>query len=325
MHMLLAFFVTKAPVLCWFHNIWKDLYILLMLQQLWSLIHLQTHLKEAKYLYTIFFAFGGLGSTLGSLVPSFFATSIGSERLLLFPIIIFIVLGFCYQRVVTYGKSIEISSEKNKPSVNRDSLKESFKSPSMRYIIAIVVLMQVGATILDFSFNAKMAQVYPLQDIRSGQMGKIWSVINFFNLFTQFVASFFLIHKFGLKRCHIFLPIILLASSASIALIPSVTSLIIGFSAVKIVDYSLFNLLKEMLYVPLSNFEKKNAKAFVDIFAYRSSKGIASILVIGLQYFFSSSLFQVCSLSVVILFFLWSMMSLFYFRSSSSMSALYSE
>lgn len=325
MHVLLALFVVKMPILCWVHNIWKDLYILLMLQQLWSLIHLQTHLKEAKFLYTLLFAMGGLGSTMGSLVPRFFAISMGSEKLLLFSALIFIVLAFCYERLVFYGKTREKVAPTPTPTISRTFLSKAFSSPSMRYIVLIVVLMQVAATILDFSFNAKMAQAYPVQDIRTEKMGGVWSFINFFNLFTQFIASFFLIHKLGIKRCHILLPMLLFFSCASMSLLPSVFGLVVGFSTVKVVDYSLFNLLKEMLYVPLSDFEKKNAKAFVDVFAYRSSKGIASLIVIGLQTFFSTYLLQVCSISVLMIFVLWAVVALTFFRSSSTMHALYAE
>ncbi len=324
LHALLAFFVNDFPVLCWVHNIWKDLYILLMLQQLWSLIHLQARLKEAKYLYSILFGMGGIGSIFGSLIPSFFATSVGSERLLLVPIVIFTLLSFLYSKVAHYGK-VKGAVETKPNKVSKNSLKESFKSPALRYIVTIVILMQVSATILDFSFNTKMAQAFPLQDIRSGQMGKVWSVIGILNLSVQFIGSLFLVHRFGLKKCHLFLPLLLLSSSASIVLLPSVASLIIGFSSIKVIDYSLFNLFKEMLYVPLSDFEKKNAKAVVDVFAYRSSKGIASLLVIGLQSFFASSLLLVCCWSVVGIFALWSILSFSYFRSSSSLSLLYAE
>lgn len=121
------------------------------------------------------------------------------------------------------------------------------------------------------------------------------------------------------------LPVLLLGSSASIVLLPGIASLIMGFASIKVFDYSLFNLLKEMLYVPLSPYEKKNAKAVVDIFAYRSSKGIASFLVIGLQTFFASSVIALCCWSVLVLFGSWILLSIFYFRSSGSLSAVYTE
>ena len=41
-------------------------------------------------------------------------------------------------------------------------------------------------------------------------------------------------------------------------------------------DKDVFNILKEMLYVPLKTDEKFKAKAIIDIFAYRSAKAFAS-------------------------------------------------
>ena len=38
-----------------------------------------------------------------------------------------------------------------------------------------------------------------------------------------------------------------------------------------------------MLYLPLKNEEKFKAKAIIDVFAYRSSKAVASLIIIALQ------------------------------------------
>jgi len=49
---------------------------------------------------------------------------------------------------------------------------------------------------------------------------------------------------------------------------------------IKACDFSLFGVLKEMLYIPLSQEEKFQAKAIIDVFAYRSAKAVASCLIL---------------------------------------------
>ena len=56
-----------------------------------------------------------------------------------------------------------------------------------------------------------------------------------------------------------------------------------SFVFVKSVDFSLFGILREMLYVPLKLDEKFRAKAVIDVFAYRTSKAAVSLCVLGLQ------------------------------------------
>ena len=62
--------------------IWKDIYIMLMFTQLWSLLHATVKSEKAKYMYGIFYAIGGVGSICGSIVPGFFASQYGTTPLL---------------------------------------------------------------------------------------------------------------------------------------------------------------------------------------------------------------------------------------------------
>jgi ATP/ADP translocase len=51
--------------------------------------------------------------------------------------------------------------------------------------------------------------------------------------------------------------------------------------------------------------EKFKAKSVIDIFAYRSSKALASLLVIALEFFFVSSIDRVVTLLLIFIFSLW--------------------
>ena len=62
------------------------------------------------------------------------------------------------------------------------------------------------------------------------------------------------------------------------------------FGAVKALDYSIFGIIKEQLYIPLGINEKFKAKAIIDVFAYRSSKALASLLILGLSAIYSQRL-----------------------------------
>jgi ATP/ADP translocase len=58
----------------------------------------------------------------------------------------------------------------------------------------------------------------------------------------------------------------------------------VAFITIKAFDFSLFGVLKEMLYIPLKQEEKFQAKSIIDVFAYRSAKALASCLILVLQW-----------------------------------------
>jgi len=63
----------QCPKFIFFQYMWKDIYVLLMLKQLWSMIHSTIPAERAKYLYGAIYGMGTIGAVSGSLVPSLFA------------------------------------------------------------------------------------------------------------------------------------------------------------------------------------------------------------------------------------------------------------
>jgi ATP/ADP translocase len=60
-----------------------------------------------------------------------------------------------------------------------------------------------------------------------------------------------------------------------------------------------------VLYIPLKPDEKFRAKAVIDVFAYRSSKAIASLLILGLQSLLGMAFFPLLGGCCIVLFLLW--------------------
>jgi len=56
-----------------------------------------------------------------------------------------------------------------------------------------------------------------------------------------------------------------------------------GFVFLKAVDFSLFGVIREMLYIPMQLDERFRAKAVIDVFAYRTAKALVALSILGLQ------------------------------------------
>ena len=157
-------------------------------------------------------------------------------------------------------------------------------SSALKFILLIVILMQLSTTIMDYQFNTFLQERFPFQDLRTQFYGRLWGVINTCKLCLQFFATFLLVQFLGLRRSHFVVPGILFGNAVLSILQPTFAVMTYSFSVIKTFDYSIFNIIKEMLYVPLKTEEKFRAKAIIDVFAYRSAKAFASLFVIGMQF-----------------------------------------
>ena len=76
------------------------------------------------------------------------------------------------------------------------------------------------------------------------------------------------------------------------------------YAYMKATDFCFFALIRKMLFVPLNLDEKFRAKAIIDVFAYRTAKAGASLLLLVVQ-FFSVDIISTLTVVNLSLFTLW--------------------
>ncbi len=294
-----AFFIDKIFVLPFIFYLWKEIYVMLLFQQLWSVIHATVSMSRAKYLYGIFFAIGGAGGTVGSIIPGFLAATFGSEQLLLFSI------PFCVWMIFCYRTLLKNSNHQQIPSTEKPSFSEGFqliaRSRFLALILGIVVLMQVSSTIVEYQFNTLLEQTIPEKDLRTEYTGQVLLLVNFVTVGFQLFGTFLLVHFLGLRRSHLFVPFTLCLNAAAFVFFPLFGMATFSYITIKSFDFSIFGVIKEMLYIPLKTEEKFQAKAVIDVFAYRSAKAFASILIASVP-------FTVLAWGSITLFIVWALL-----------------
>jgi AAA family ATP:ADP antiporter len=326
LNLLGVFFLKNHPWFSFFHFVWKDIYVLLMFQHLWSVVHATIEKHKAKYLYGIIYGIGGLGSVCGSCLPGFFALKYGSETLLYSTAVIYAFFIAFYFWMLQARKHMEqerplqaIQIKESKGSGGFELIKNSFP---LKFILCIVVLMQLGSTLVDFYFTTHLQQLFPIKDLRTEYTGKLFGVIHSVNMLLQFFGAFFLLEIVGLRKAHLLIPALFTIYAAGLVCVPSFYLVVAAFSTIKACDYSLFTILKEMLYLPLSSDEKFKAKAVIDVFAYRSSKALASIALLTAQYFTFAAFDKIVSWSLFFTFFLWIATVMYFTKKISKQDAL---
>ncbi len=310
MNLFCAFYLAEIPSLSFFFYVWKEVYIMLMFQQLWSVIHSAVSIDRAKYLYGILFASGGLGATAGSILPAFFAVKMGSESLLFASLPIYLLLLFVYRfalKQTPQGVAMRLEPEIKKTSLEAffHGVKLIAQSRYLTFILCVVVLMQICSTLVDYQFNFVLERTLFDKDLRTECMGKVLGIVHSITVGLQLVGSFLLVHYLGVKRSHLLIPFLLCLSSVAFLFYPTFAVIAFGYISIKSCDFSLFGVIREMLYIPLKPDEKFRAKAIIDVFAHRSSKALASLLILALQVLFATRLSTILSWACVGLFVAW--------------------
>jgi len=309
LNLFCAFWLQNIWFLSFILYLWKDIFIILMFHQLWSVIHATINISRAKYLYGIFFGMGGLGSILGGLIPSLLAVRLGSEKLLLLTLPFYGVVLFSYVFALRIREGI--SHKQDICAMNSDStdflggLKLIHQSRFLQFILLIVLSMQVTSTILEFQFNNFLENIFFTKDLRTQFLGRFFSIINTINVFAQFFGSYILVKCMGLQSSHLLVPCILGINAICFLISPNFGIICLSYGTIKAMDYSIFGIIKEMLYIPLKIDEKFKAKAIIDVFVYRTSKAFASIIILGIQMCTFAHVSLVLSWSVFFIVILW--------------------
>ncbi len=295
------------PEFIFLQCMWKDIYILLMFKQLWSMIHVTIHPQRTKYLYGLIFAMGTIGSCVGSTIPSLAALSMGSETLFFFTLPLYSLLYWAFTKA--FSCSLMTRGSFKKEMMDNPSASEGVslirRNRILMAILLLVVAMQVSAGFMEFRFNAYLENAIVDKDLRTSYYGQLFGLTNFLSVGLQAVGSFVVIHWLGLRKTHLLIPFILLGSALCSWIIPTFGFISFSYVIMKAIDFSLFSVSREMLYIPFGLDEKFRAKAVIDVFAYRSSKALVSLSILALQAVSGIYLLEVASYVSLSIFVLW--------------------
>ena len=258
--------------------VWKDVYIVVLIEVFWSYANTRFPLKTARWLYGFFCVMGSLGGMAGNLGVGLLAAEVGTASTLwaLLPLLALTMV-------------IAIVLERWSGDARRSSPPVEFSagfrvlqgSPYLVWMLALIGVVQVVITLVDYQFNVMVEAAYPDTDARTAVIGKVYAAIDVGSLSLQALTGLVL-RYLGVAGAMLGIPVILGLSIASFAVVPRFATLAVAKVASKVLDYSLFRASKEILYLPLGYEEKTQGKAIIDMLTYRVAKGAVSLLLMVL-------------------------------------------
>lgn len=280
--------------------VWKDIYIVVLVEIFWSFANVVFKLERARWLYGVFLLAGTGGSFTGNVAVGWLANVGGwgsaATVWLVVPILTAAaLLFFALTRGVAQGYS---------PARQHVSFSQSFAVlRGNRYLglmVALICITQIVITLIDYTYNGVLQASFPDADERTQVIGQVYAAIDLSAVVMQ-AGSGLIMRGLGVGGTLLLIPGALALSLLAWGAFPRFATMAVSKIASKAFDYSIFRTAKELLYLPLSYAEKTQGKAVVDILTYRTSKALVSLMLLGLSVLQLAGLEMAISMVAVVL------------------------
>lgn len=263
--------------------IFKESYVVLLIEQIWSYIDSTLEPKAAKRLNGPICGVAGIGAVAGGLLLGKLSQPLGTQSMLLLAAAAtLLTLPLLQLLFAKFGAPTE---GKKKQSEKGHLALHLFRTePVLLLLISLIASTQVLSTILELAFKSALQDHLPSADVQNAYSGNYYALVNFAAMFFQFIGAPLLLSVFPGRVIHILVPLCNLLALGYMLWAPPLIGSAVAYGVFKTLDYSLFRAAKELLYVPLPFDARYRAKEVIDVLGNRVSKGMASLLVTLLQF-----------------------------------------
>lgn len=270
--------------------IWKEVYIVILIHLCLAFCNAFFTLDQMKFLYGPLGAMGSLGGIFGGQLTSLLAKTNGTDSVMYASFSILVLSLISFRKTAIFETKGAL-----KEKINLSPLQATKDIKGYVFLIASIVgLSQFIINITDFEFNIIFEKVVKSNDEKSFYLGQLYSIVNIVSLIIQFLFMPLILNKIKTRTTHIFVPLfylglIIFGFGIGGAFLLPVATVFVGMKAV---DYSLFTVVKEFLYYPLTKIQKYGAKYIADMFTYRTAKALIALMLMFVNSLFVLSVLQ---------------------------------
>jgi len=268
--------------------IFKDLYIVLLVEAFYAFANATYPLKTARWAYGLFGVMASLGGRVGNKAVDTLSLEMGgAERVpwLVLPSLILIcfLVGW-----ISHSSDREIRQDPSERPGLMLALKAVQKSRYLIWLVFLIASVQLATNLIEYVYQGYLETHFVIKEERAGISGDVYAAIDDFTLAFNLAAGLVLRHM-GVSLTLLVIPLLVGFSAGLTLVIPGFMAMAACKVTNKSFDYSLFRVAKEALYLPLSYDQKTKGKAVVDVLTYRVAKGGASLftfvlIALGVQH-----------------------------------------
>jgi len=274
----------------WAVYILVEIYSVVMIGIFWTYTNDVVTEDEAGKLYGVIGLGGILGGGAGGAFVDAFARTIGPVHLLLVSgglVVASAVLGSVIEKVLRPAPRPAAPRDERAFDAALGGAREVKNSKYLMLLVGIVVAYEFTATLTDFGVNVIFERAFTDQAELTKMYGRLGWIVSITAVVSQLVLVPLLLPS---KRTALLVPpLAMLAGAVGVVLLPVLAMGILLAAADRGLNYSLQQVTKESLYVPLSDAQKYKAKAFIDMFVDRAAKAMAAFALIGVIHYWGAS------------------------------------
>jgi len=272
----------------------KEIFIVLLVHMCIGYLNTIVSLDEARKLYGPFGAIGSLGGVIGGMGTSHFSGMYSVITVLGIGLCLVVVASFLFYKTSRkYNLNLIERKVQKSPLASLKNIKGY-----VACLILIICFSQFVINLANFKFNLLFSELIVGAEKKTQFLGQLYSALNFVSLLIQVFVVPFVLSRLTIPVLHRTVPIFyLIVSLICFGLMGHLLlGVAAGFMLFKAVDYSLFSVLKELLYFPLDIHQKYGAKYLVDMVFYRFAKGLISLYLVFMQSHFMVNLLLATSI-----------------------------
>lgn len=267
--------------------VWVGMFGVLAPTQVWTLANYLLTTREAKRIFGMVGGGGILGWIFGGYLSRVVAQAFGTESLLLVMAILLVICAALMSGAIRVGglrsepeSDLKVGISGTGQKDLRDSFRSVFSTHYLRAIAAVICISSFATTLTGWQFKAVAKQFSVGKDSMAMFFGDFYFYAGVLALLFQLLLTTRLLRRFGIGPILYVLPVLVLAGSAGLLVWGTVAAAIFLKGGDQIVRYSIDRSTIELLYLPLPNRVKLQAKWFIDTVVWRVGDGLAGVVVL---------------------------------------------
>jgi AAA family ATP:ADP antiporter len=259
--------------------IWGSVFATVVTVHFWLVVGRAYTFTEAKRGYAFIGAGGGVGAIAGAAGARALTHAFDARHLLMASAVAMVLAAF--GPVAALRRSLRGEHPRRRRRYTlRENLPLLRDDPYLRRVVGVVLVSTVTFTLVDYIFKSEVKAAIPPE-----RLGSFFATVNIvFNgvsLAAQLLVVPWLIHRTGVTRAVLLLPLLLLGSGVAVALTGGLAAVLAMKAADGGMRYSLHRTTTELLYVPISDSLRDRVKGLMDGLGQRGGQALGSVVIIG--------------------------------------------
>lgn len=260
--------------------IFGNIYIILLVSFFWSLNDEIYSPENAKKYYSFISLGAQIGVIIGSIVAKNYVHTLGASYLLILGALGILLTWLTLEFVNQFDEKIE--TKKRSKLIKTGNIKDFkllFSNPYARLIGILTVLSTFGDSIFDYQFINLMEQTISTKDNQIAFLAETYQYTGILNIVLCIFITPLLLRKFGPSLTIILYPLTLFL--AGILILSNVSIFMLQVFAIILTSllHSLYEVGREIFYVPTIKTIKYKIKALNDVFLYKIGATAGSTLI----------------------------------------------